>query len=58
MLTTGGTDVWSDEHGSGVLLHVEAAPSGVRLHWRLVEEIQGLARTIYPGENTGGTRRT
>lgn len=52
-LTTGVADVWSDEHGSGVLLHVEAAPDGVRLHWQLVEELKGLATTIYYGEDIG-----
>jgi 2'-5' RNA ligase len=52
-LTTAAVDVWSDEHGSGVLLHVEAAPEGVRLHWQLVEELKGLGTTIYYGEDIG-----
>jgi 2'-5' RNA ligase len=52
-LTTGAVDVWSDEHGSGVLLHVEASPEGIRLHWRLVEELKGLGTTIYYGEDIG-----
>jgi 2'-5' RNA ligase len=52
-LTTGAVDVWSDEHGSGVLLHVEAAAAGVRLHWRLVEELKGLGTTTYHGEDIG-----
>jgi 2'-5' RNA ligase len=52
-LTTGAVDVWSDEHGSGVLLHVEAADEGVRLHWQLVEALKGLGTTIYYGEDIG-----
>jgi 2'-5' RNA ligase len=52
-LTTGAADIWSDEHGSGVLLHVESAPEGVRLHWQLVEVLKRLGTTIYYGEDIG-----
>jgi len=52
-LTTGALDVWSDEGGGGVLFHVEESPELTRLHWRLVEELKGLAVTTYFGEDIG-----
>ena len=52
-LTTAALDVWSDEGGSGVLFHVEESPELKRLHWRLVEQVTGLAATIYYGEDIG-----
>lgn len=52
-LTTSTLDVWSDEGGSGVLFHVEESPEVTRLHWQLVEQVTGLARTIYYGEDIG-----
>jgi 2'-5' RNA ligase len=52
-LRTGGLNVWSDEAGSGVLFRVEESAELTRLHWQLVEQLQGLATTIYPGEDTG-----
>lgn len=53
ILTTGAVHVWSDERAGAVVLHAEASEHGVRLHWRLVEELKGLATTIYPGEDIG-----
>jgi 2'-5' RNA ligase len=52
-LTTGAADIWTDEHGSSVVLHAEAAPECVRLHWQLVEDLKGLGTTIYYGEDIG-----
>ena len=52
-LTTEALDVWLDEGGSGVLFHVEEEPELTRLHWRLVEQVKGLATTIYSGEDVG-----
>lgn len=52
-LTTGALDVWSDAGGSGVLFHVEESPELTRLHWQLVEQVKGLATTVYYGEDIG-----
>lgn len=52
-LTTGEIHIWSGEAGSSVLFEVEESPELTRLHWRLVEQVKGLATTIYYGEDIG-----
>jgi 2'-5' RNA ligase len=52
-LATGDLKVWSDGAGSGVLFEVEGPPELTRLHWQIVEELKGLATTVYYGEDSG-----
>ncbi len=55
-LTTSELHVWSDEAGGSVLFEIEESPELTRLHWQLVEQLKGLATTIYYGEDIGSYR--
>jgi 2'-5' RNA ligase len=54
-LTSSALHIWPPEGGehASVVVEMRADDEGVRLHWQLVEELAGLATTIYYGEDVG-----